>query len=333
MYLVIDIGGTFIKHCVMTRNAEILAKDKFPTPYRFAIGLSSIEQGLYAFSDAIEEIYREYKKNYDIQGIAMSLPGQVDVEAGICYGGGALPYLDKAHLADIISKRCDGLNVALENDGKCAALSEIWQGNAKDRSSAVVLVFGTGVGGGIVIDRKILHGKGMVAGEISYLFEDINRNNIYDLVPLEATLKDVNKKDRVRLPDGAIWTMQASVSALRREVAAIKGMREDELTGEMIFKWDEEGDEAVHNVLEDWYLNIAKHCMNMHVMLAPDIILLGGGISAEPKFIEGVKKYVDILAKFSIIYDEMEIGLCKFGNDSNLIGALFNYLQKYEGER
>ena len=71
--------------------------------------------------------------------------------------------------------------------------------------------------------------------------------------------------------------------------------------------------------------------MNMHVLLAPDIILLGGGISAEPRFIQGVKKYVDKPAKFSVIYNEMQVGLCKFGNDSNLIGALFNYLQKYEG--
>lgn len=253
----------------------------------------------------------------------------MDVDNGICYAGGALPYLDKAHIGELVSERCDGLKVALENDGKCAALSEIWQGNAKDYSSAVVLVFGTGVGGGIVIDRKILHGRGMVAGEMSYLFEDVNRDNIDKLVPLEANLK--NTKKHVKLPDNVIWTMQASVSSLRREVAAVKGMREDEVSGEMIYEWEAAGDKAVIDVLEDWYLNIAKHCMNMHVLLAPDIILLGGGISAEPRFIQGVKKYVDKLAKFSVIYNEMQVGLCKFGNDSNLIGALFNYLQKYEG--
>lgn len=329
MYLVIDVGGTFIKHCVMDRDAEIMEKNKFPTPGRFGNGLENIQQGLDAFLDALQSIYDEYKERYDIQGIAISLPGQVDVDNGICYAGGALPYLDKAHIGELVSERCDGLKVALENDGKCAALSEIWQGNAKDYSSAVVLVFGTGVGGGIVIDRKILHGRGMVAGEMSYLFEDVNRDNIDKLVPLEATLK--NTKEHVKLPDNVTWTMQASVSSLRREVAAVKGMREDEVSGEMIYEWEAVGDKAVIDVLEDWYLNIAKHCMNMHVLLAPDIILLGGGISAEPRFIQGVKKYVDKLAKFSVIYNEMQVGLCKFGNDSNLIGALFNYLQKYEG--
>lgn len=331
MYLVIDVGGTFIKHCVMTREAEILEKSKVPTPGRFGNGLENIKQGLDAFLDVIQGIYEGYKTSYEIQGVAVSLPGQVDVENGICYAGGALPYLDKAHIGELVSERCDGLNVALENDGKCAALSEIWQGNAKDCSNAVVLVFGTGIGGGIVIDRKILHGRGMVAGEMSYLFEDVNRDNIDRLFPLEENLK--NTKNREELPDNVIWTMQASMGALGREVAAAKHIREEDVCGEKIFEWDAAGDKAVHDVLEDWYLNIAKHCMNMHVLLAPDIILLGGGISAEPKFIQGVKKYVDKLAKFSIIYNEMKVGLCKFGNDSNLIGALFNYLQKYEGER
>lgn len=223
MYLVIDVGGTFIKHCVMDRDAEIMEKNKFPTPGRFGNGLENIQQGLDAFLDALQSIYDGYKKRYDIQGIAISLPGQVDVDNGICYAGGALPYLDKAHIGELVSERCDGLKVALENDGKCAALSEIWQGNAKDYNSAVVLVFGTGVGGGIVIDRKILHGRGMVAGEMSYLFEDVNRDNIDKLVPLEANLK--NTKKHVKLPDNVTWTMQASVSSLRREVAAVKGMR------------------------------------------------------------------------------------------------------------
>ena len=72
----------------------------------------------------------------------------------------------------------------------------------------------------------------MVAGEMSYLFEDVNRDNIDKLVPLEANLK--NTKKHVKLPDNVIWTMQASVSALRRSVAAVKGMREDEVSGEML---------------------------------------------------------------------------------------------------
>ncbi|MFQ9450959.1 MAG: ROK family protein [Coprococcus sp.] len=131
MYLVIDVGGTFIKHCVMDRDAEIMEKNKVPTPGRFGNGLDNIQQGLDAFLDVIQGIYDDYKIKYDIQGIAISLPGQVDVDNGICYAGGALPYLDKAHVGELVSERCDGLKVALENDGKCASIVGDMAGKCK----------------------------------------------------------------------------------------------------------------------------------------------------------------------------------------------------------
>ncbi len=78
------------------------------------------------------------------------------------------------------------------------------------------------------------------------------------------------------------------------------------------------------------YYNIAWHCCNLYITLAPEIILIGGGISAQPKFMEGIIKYTSKLRRLSYIYERMKIDLCKFGNDSNLIGALFNFLQKYD---
>ena len=63
----------------------------------------------------------------------------------------------------------------------------------------------------------------------------------------------------------------------------------------------------------------------------PDVILIGGGMSANPNFVPGVKKYVDKIRKITKTYDGMVIDTCKFSNDSNLLGALYNYKQKYEG--
>ena len=90
-----------------------------------------------------------------------------------------------------------------------------------------------------------------------------------------------------------------------------------------------ETDPGVQDILEDMYFNIAWHCCNLYITLAPEIILIGGGITAQPKFLEGIVKYVTKLRRLSYIYDRMKIDLCKFGNDSNLLGALFNFLQKY----
>lgn len=322
MFLVFDCGGTFIKYAIMSREGEILEKNKIPTP-------NQPGQGVDDFVNTVGELYDSYSAKMEIEGIAMDLPGQVDVEKGIVYGGGGLPFLDKLPVAKLLSERCGGVRVSLENDGKCAALSEIWLGNAKDCKNACVLVFGTGIAGGIVIDRKIHHGQGMSAGEISYLYENIEMEDLNRIHNLEEVMRGEAPPDLPR----CIWTMHGSVTSLRRKVAAVKDMSYHDVSGEKIYEWAQAGEQAVVDILEHWYLDIAKHCCNMHVMLAPDVILLGGGISAEPAFFKGVMKYVKILSRMSDIYDTIHVGLCKFGNDSNLIGSLYNFMQLYEGAR
>ena len=179
MYLVFDVGGTFIKYALMDQKGKIYEKYKVPTPFQdgkvddngdeITPYTVKTEDGIAAFLEQIDIIYGKYSKEYQITGIAMSLPGQVNVNQGIVYGGGSLPYLDRVPLGNLISRRCGNVPVALENDAKCAALAEVWIGNAKDCKDACVLVFGTGIGGGIIIDRKVRHGVGMIAGERSFL--------------------------------------------------------------------------------------------------------------------------------------------------------------------
>ncbi|MGN0367932.1 MAG: ROK family protein [Wujia sp.] len=337
MYLIFDVGGTFVKHAIMDRTGTIMEKDKTPTPFRMEINPKTNEKttpstvppevGVETFLDLIHGVYKKYKETYTIEGIALSLPGQVNVEHGIVYGGGGLPYLDRAPLGNLICKRCDNVPVALENDGKCAALAEIWIGNARDCKDACVVVFGTGVGGGIVIDRKIHHGVGMIAGEMSFIYDGVKRSDLDAIRPLESA----GEKD-FKIPN-VLWTQQSSVMALRLRVAEAKNLNYSDLDGEKIYEMAENGDEVVQDILEEMYFNIAMHCCNLYITLAPEIILIGGGISAQPKFFEGIVRYVTRLRRLSSIYERMKIDLCKFGNDSNLIGALFNFLQKYNLEK
>ena len=111
--------------------------------------------------------------------------------------------------------------------------------------------------------------------------------------------------------------------------AKAKGLKWQEVNGEDIYEMAET-DPEIQDILERMYYNIAWHCCNLYITLAPEIILIGGGISAQPKFMEGIIKYTSKLRRLSYIYERMKIDLCKFGNDSNLIGALFNFLQKYD---
>lgn len=318
MYLVYDIGGTYIKHGLMNEQGEIFKKGKVPTP-------AFHEKTVADFIDAIGGIYDTYR-NDALQGIAMSLPGQIDVERGIVYGGGALPYLDGLNVADIVSERCGGLKVALENDAKCAALAESWIGNAKDAKSACVIVIGTGIGGGLIIDGRVHHGQDMIAGELSFWIDNINLEDLGKLRPIEKLKK---REEFLELPEG-LWNNRASVMNLRRKVAEHKGLDYEEVSGELIYQWAAQGDAYVNETLNQMYLSLAKQLCNLYIVFAPEVFLIGGGISAQPMFVEGVRQYAKQLGQISQVFRNMKVERCKFMNDSNMIGALKNYFQKYE---
>lgn len=319
MYLVFDIGGTFVKHAIMDDDGNIFENEKYPTPV-------SAEHGVNDLLNGIENKYHSLKKQYDIEGIAVSLPGQIDIENGIVYGGGILKYLDKVKLGELISERCDSLRVSLENDGKCAALCEAWLGNASHVENAYVLVIGTGIGGGMIIDHHVHHGNSFMAGEVSYAIDNMKRSQI-DSIQTAETIKGL----RATL-DSMPYSMSArcSTGGICNKVSKLKGMDIQDVSGELIYRWASEGDKEIADVLEDWYFEIAKACVNIYCIFNPDIILIGGGISAQPLFIEGIKKYVDKLKKLTYVLNNLKVDVCKYRNRSNLFGAVMNFKQLYK---
>ena len=318
MYLVFDVGATFVKYGWMTIDGVIEEKGKIPTP-------NKIGDGVEDFVSTIGNIYDTYKEKGTVEGIAMGLPGQIDVEKGIVYGGGGLMYLDQVAVGDLLSQRCDGVKVSLENDGKCAALAEVWLGNAKDVQDACVVVLGTGIGGGIIKDRKVHRGNRLLAGELSYCLQDMTRDHL-DNIQSEDVLNTVMERF-AQVP--FLQNAKCSTSGLTYLVAVAKGLPVEEVDGEKIYRWAAEGDQVCIDILEDMYFSIAKLCINLYVMFDPDIILIGGGISAEPRLLEGVQRYVDKIKIHSKIYSGLQLDVCKFLNDSNLLGALYNFKQMY----
>lgn len=320
MYLIFDIGGTFSKYALMKADGTIVDKGKFETKNKEGDTVDD-------FVDSLVAVYDNYKTYTVIEGISMSLPGQIDVENGIVYVGGALPFLHKVRLGKLMSDRCDHKPVTLENDAKCAALAEIWKGNASDYTNAVLFIIGTGVGGGVIIDRKVHRGNRMIAGEFSYIFDTITRE--------EAEHNLLNVDDVELLEDkygDGIYSLSkaAATYSLRVRVSKEKNIPLEQVTGELIYKWSDEGDEICSNSLKDMYFAIAKQCLNMYVILNPDVILIGGGISSEPRFIEGIRYYAKMLSNAAEMFKGYKIELCKFGNDSNLLGALYNFLQMHD---
>ena len=317
MYLVFDVGGTFVKYAVMTVDGCIVEKNKMPTRNKKNDTLDD-------FLASLVDVYETLRPKYQLFGIAIGTPGQVDVNKGIVYGGGALTYLDKQPVASMLSARCGNIPVSIENDARCAALAEIWMGNARDCDDACVMVFGTGVGGGIIINRRVHRGKRLLAGELSFLIDGMNREQLDFVCNVDKSKE--GWYDKIPFPTLFASTC-ATGSGLVRRVAREKQLSPDDVSGELIYKWAEEGDQICIDALEDVYFGIARQCINIFVTIDPDVILIGGGISANPAFIPGIKRYVE---KFISIYEPLNgirVEGCRFGSDSNLIGALFNFLQ------
>ena len=137
--MVFDVGGTEIKYSVMDESLERRESGSVPTP------MGSQEE----FFDVLCGLYEPHKG--EVEGIAMSLPGFIDSERGICLGGGALRYNQGKKVAGPLSERT-GVPVHIANDGKCAALAELRDGALRGCRNASVYIIGTGVGGGLIIN-------------------------------------------------------------------------------------------------------------------------------------------------------------------------------------
>lgn len=169
-------------------------------------------------------------------------------------------------------------------------------------------------------------GKDLSAGELSYFFADtLTRKDVDKIFDIDA-ISDM-EEEYEKLP--YLWSTSYSTRAFCYQVATAKGINPKEFNGELLYKMAEEGDPVVLDMLEDFYFTTAKYLFNIFAIVDPDIILLGGGISAQPAFVEGVKRYVEKLKSISMITNFIKVDVCKFGNDSNLLGALYSFRQMY----
>lgn len=293
-YLVYDVGGTFIKYANMQANGTIMHQGKVPTPRDTQVH----------FIQVLKEVF---EKEVDIQGVALSLPGTIDTEKGLVLQGGSLQYNNRCHMKELLEKEL-GVTVELENDARCACLAELWKGNLKGIRNGAVLTFGTGIGGAFVLDGKLYKGSHFFSGEVSMLLT----------------------KDFTEYGIHGIWGSEGSVPKLIKQISEAKKFAPQ--TGEVVFNWIKEGDETACAMFEAYCTRMSYPMFNLQLILDPARICIGGGISENPVFIEGIQKAMKrFYEQLPIKMPQLEIVPCAFHNDSNLLGALYHY-QMMRGE-
>lgn len=289
-YLSIDIGGTFIKYSFVNENGVLGAINKLATP-----------DNLPDFLQTVESIVEQNKAG--ISGVGFSTLGKVDTKEGKIYNGGLLRFLHELPLKETIEKKFD-LLCSVSNDAKSAVLAEMWLGNLQGVSNGAAIVLGTGVGGGIVLNGQLLQGNHFQAGELSLLLRSPGSPEIVGFSG--SGVRFVEKVENLlHLPN------KSDGMAVFEEIKSKRNA-------------------AVNQLFVQYCQEIAHIISNLQVTLDLDKLVIGGGISEQQILIEEINRQYDWLREESIYVQRsiprLEIDVCKFKNNANLLGAVYPLL-------
>ena len=296
-YLSIDIGGTNVKYAELNNAGNIIEQGKIKTSH-------DKEQ----FLKNIDQIVEKYVKK-EIKGIAFCAPGKI-AHTKIHFGG-ALPFLDGIDFA-VRYKKYD-IPVTVINDGKASVLAENWLGSLKDMQNCAAITLGTSVGGGIIVNGKLLNGAHFQAGELSFL---------------QLNMKEPGF-------DGFAGGYASAVLMIRNVNEAIEN--DDETDGLAAFEAINNGNEKAKKIFDEYCKRIAAIIIDIQAVVDLDAIAIGGGISAQPIVVQGINQAYDkVLADNELIrktFTRPKIVEAKFKNEANLYGALYNLFIHVNGEK
>lgn len=323
-YLTIDFGGTLAKYSIMDEKCEVFKRQEEKSPV----------ETKESFLDFICRLYEENKQEFDIGGIAISMPGIIDEKTGFVKSAGAFLALYGMNLCEELKNRIP-VPVTVENDGKCGALAEVWRGNLKECADGIVLLLGTGVGGGIIKDRQIHKGKNLSAGELSYVMLG-DEPGFYSTVlykcSVSTLLFEACRKKGIDVKKSANYGLLSNFLDCSQELSELNELPEyaHGMDGHQFFELLEKGDSVITELYEEFTRNLAKLMLNLQLIYAPEKILVGGGISRQPRLIEDIRKqYAKLEGTFLGIFPvPCEIDVCHFGNEANQYGALYHFLRQ-----
>jgi glucokinase len=158
----VDLGGTNLRVAAIDSEGQILDRVSEPAVYD-----AGPERVVADIAQVVHEVRSRVGMD-GLRGVGIGVPGFIDIDKGIVVGAANLPGFEGFPVRDEIQRQL-GTKIILENDANAAALGEMWKGAGKDVKDLILLTLGTGIGGGIIIDGRVLHGFLGMAGEFGHM--------------------------------------------------------------------------------------------------------------------------------------------------------------------
>lgn len=282
-----DIGGTSLKMGVVDDRGNILTQESADISHN-------------ARDKILEEIVGWLEKNPGCEGIAVSTPGYIDPDKGFIEMGGTIRDFDQFHLSQWLTEKTS-LPATVENDAHCALLAEYWLGKAKKLNDFLMLTIGTGLGGAAFCNGALIRGGRNRAGEFGCLLTS------------RPTSSDIERHT---------MSQSCTMTALRENYSQLTDRPVDDVSGKDVFDACDRHEKMAQQVVEKFYQDLAACLYNLFSVFDPQMIFIGGGITAREPFLE---ELAEQLAKYQI---DIRIDAATYGNDSGMLGATWNFLQR-----
>ena len=299
----IDLGGTTVKLAWFDEMGTMLDKWEIPTRAQ--------EGGKYILPDIAEAVNTYLAANSiakaDVIGVGIGVPGPVS-KAGVvnkCVNLGWGVFDIESQLSQLT-----GLPVKAGNDANVAALGECWMGGGKGYDSLVMATLGTGVGGGIILDGKILYGARGAAGEIGHMVLDRD----------EEETCGCGKKGCAEQYCSATGVVRMTKRFLAGDGRDSSLRQLENMTCKDVFDAAAAGDAVALDALETVYARMAEFCANLASAFDPEVIVLGGGVTkAGQVLVEGIRRHFGKYVFHAMA--DMPFVLATLGNDAGAYGA------------
>lgn len=299
----VDVGGTTVKLGLFDKEGNILDKWEIPT--------NKANKGEAILPDIAKSILAKMDekgiKEEDLAGIGLGAPGAVD-DNGTLVGGAVNIGWEPFNIPDAIHAYIN-VPVKAANDANAAAFGEMWQGGGKGYNNMVAVTLGTGVGGGIIINGRLLSGATGAGGEIGHIHMNDNETE-------ECGCKNKGCLEQYASATGIVRLARRRLA----EDDKPSVLRGEELSAKAVFDAVKAGDEVAIEIANRFGEYLGKGLAIVAGVVNPEIFVIGGGVSKAGdillSFVEPVfQKYAFQQCRGA------KFALAKLGNDAGIFGA------------